>query len=116
MGALAVCHIEIVPEQWQLDYLGVVVGDTVRIRCEVEPMVPHGSPYANDALSGDPALRLAFKIDGKDGKAVYGHRDGDRTVMRAKSLVDELESVRDEESRAKARRFVPASQRLASRC
>ena len=76
MGALAVRHIEIVPEQWQLDYLGVVVGDTVRIRCEVEPMVPHGSPYANDALSGDPALRLAFKIDGKMEKPSMGTEIG----------------------------------------
>ncbi len=31
MGALAVRHIEIVFTQWQLDYLGVVIGDTVRM-------------------------------------------------------------------------------------
>ena len=41
MEALAVRYIEILPKQWQLDYLGVVFGDTVRMRCGVEPVVPH---------------------------------------------------------------------------
>jgi len=53
---------------------------------------------------------VTFKIEVKDG------RDGDKTAMRANSLVDELESVTDEESRAKARRFVHARQRLRSQC
>ncbi|KAL8931073.1 MAG: hypothetical protein Q9208_000175 [Pyrenodesmia sp. 3 TL-2023] len=90
-----------------LEMLGIQWGDTVTIRCEVTPKPEHHVEfYAKGARPTDDARRLAIKMVSEiNNTCVYMHAGGDITAFQANSLVDELEGVKEDESRAKGRRW-----------
>ena len=88
-----------------LQELEVSLGDTVKIRCEIETETPHPSRYAVDAQPGDPSLRLGILCTSQAGKSVFMRSKGDNSAQRANALVDELEGVELEESKSRPRRY-----------
>ncbi|KAL8751721.1 MAG: hypothetical protein Q9184_005975 [Pyrenodesmia sp. 2 TL-2023] len=90
-----------------LEALGIQWGDTVTVRCEVTPKPEHHAEfYAKGARPTDDARRLAIKLVSEEkDTCVYMHAGGDVTAAQANSLVDELEGVEEEESKAKGRRW-----------
>ena len=95
--------------QKTLDEMGAKWGDTVNVKCEINPVAAHTNAYALDAREDDAAKRLGIKMTAREGRYIWLKGKGENKVFRANALVDELEGVEESVSRAtEPRWFRPA--------
>lgn len=101
-GDIHIRAVTISIRQNLLNRLNIGWGNTVVVRCEVNPNEPHEKPHATSAKEFDAARRLAISFTA-GGKTLYMQSGGDNTAQRANGLVNKLEDVSREGSERKGR-------------